>query len=92
MAGRQASGSRDQPYRKLPDGPGHGKKDRGKRGRRRRPGLCIPFLLHGAADCKNAPDLNVSQTVREDLLLERLEKIEDHTGLCLDEMQKKGSD
>ena len=34
-------------------------------------------------------DLNVSQTVREDLLLERLEKIEDHTGLCLDEMQKK---
>lgn len=34
-------------------------------------------------------DLNVSQTVPEDLLLERLEKIEDHTGLCLDEMQKK---
>ena len=34
-------------------------------------------------------DLNVSQTVPEDLLLERLEKIEDHTGAAWTRCKKR---
>ena len=47
------------------------------------------FITWSCKTAKMLHDLNVSQTVPEDLLLERLEKIEDHTGLCLTRCKKR---